>query len=174
MSIIPNFNASKLSPLGFKGNKTNSFKRIPMPDFSDTGMVTKSSPKMSDEKFKDAIISLAKKDASEGKFGGEKNPRYMALKSSFVSVVSPDRSGIISRGLDDLYSTGPKPIRFAEFKDSFGNVIAHYSPNGGWRAIGTPSEIKRESEFDAIYNATWREAYHNSNNIPTKPLDVQA
>ena len=52
-------------------------------------------------------------------------------------------------------------VTFAEFKDSAGNVIAHYSQNNGWTMVGSPSENARESEFNSIYNDAWYDAYYN-------------
>lgn len=172
MSIESNLGLPKYMTPSSSKKPTHTKGRIPYPNFSNTGLITATPAKMSEDKYKDSIISLAEKDALEGKFGGEKNPRYMDLKKSFVSVVSPDRQGIISSALDGMYSTGPKPIRFAEFKDSFGNVIAHYSPQNGWRSIATPNEISRESDFDAIYTSAWRAKYHGDGSTPSRTLNI--
>lgn len=149
-------NPTNLKHLSPSINGTYSVGRIPAPRFSTTGLTTKSPPEMSEDEYKEAIISMAKEDATRGIFA--ENPIYMKLKRSFVSVAAPDRKGMISNALRAIHLMGSEPIRFAEFKDCFGNVIAHYSPQNGWRGIATPSEIVRESQFDAIYNDAWNAA----------------
>ncbi|WP_338754900.1 hypothetical protein [Bacillus sp. FJAT-52991] len=136
-----------------------SEKKVPMmtPQFNGaTGMPTKSAPAMSEDKFKDAIITQAKKDFENGKCGGHKNPSYMALKNSFVSVVSPDRKGSITQMLRQLPFMRRGNVSYLEIKDARGNITSTYSPHNGWHAIGTREEQRRESEFDAIYIETWR------------------
>lgn len=136
-----------------------SEKKVPMmtPQFNGaTGMPTKSAPAMSEDKFKDAIIAQAKKDFENGKCGGHKNPSYMALKNSFVSVVSPDRKGSIAQMLRQLPFMQRGKVSYLEIKDAHGKITTTYSSTNGWHSIGTKEEFRRESEFDAIYIETWR------------------
>lgn len=117
---------------------------------------------MSEEKYKEAIIAQAQKDAAEGKMVGS---GYMGLKKSFVSVASPDRNSIIfnaSKGLVDLFAKGM--LKHTQFKDSFGNVVASYNHPNDWRMITTPAERRRESVFDSIYNEAFSAAYKAKTN----------
>lgn len=112
---------------------------------------TKTVPKMSDEKFKEAIIQQAQKDAPTGKFGVE-CPGFKNLMDSYVSVISPDRKGIIDKTLATFNSINQSPIQqpkaislldillgkrimptgneisYAEFKDSSGEIVVTFSP----------------------------------------------
>lgn len=148
---------------------------VPLPDY-----FTKKAPKMNDDKFKEAIIQLAQKDAPTGRFGVE-CPGFRNLMDSYVSVVSPDRKGIIDNALATLSSIYQSPIpqpkaislldilfgkrimsddntiSYAEFKDSSGEIVATFS-NGTWHAMGTPAEDARTSEFYGIYREAWNAA----------------
>ncbi|WP_077610219.1 hypothetical protein [Clostridium sp. Marseille-P2415] len=148
---------------------------VPVPDF-----FAKTAPKMSDVKFNEAIVQQAQKDASTGKFGVE-CPGFKSLMESYVSVVSPDRKGIIDKAMTTLnginQSSVPQPeaislldillgkrimsasneISYAEFKDGSGEIVATFS-NGTWHAMGTPAEDARTSEFYGIYIEAWNAA----------------
>ncbi|MCL1696763.1 MULTISPECIES: hypothetical protein [unclassified Lysinibacillus] len=150
---FPTISSDTLKLLGVE----NKLTPISMPSFSGiNAMPTKSAPAMSEEKYKEAIIAQAKKDFENGKCGGHKNPSYMTLKNSFVSVVSPDRKGSISQMLRQLPFMQRGNMSYLEIKDARGNITSTYSPHNGWHAIGTREEQRRESEFDAIYIETWR------------------
>lgn len=170
----------------FAGNQQCSRKRISsvlVPDF-----FTKKAPKMGDEKFKEVIIQQAQKDAPTGKFGVE-CPGFKNLMDSYVSVVSPDRKGIIDNALATLNSINQSPIplpksislldilcgkrimstdneiSYAEFKDSSGEIVATFS-NGTWHAMGTPAEDARTSEFYGIYREAWNAARGEATDPP--------
>lgn len=150
---FPTISSDTLKLLGVE----NKLTPISMPSFSGiNAMPTKSAPAMSEEKYKEAIIAQAKKDFENGKCGGHKNPSYMTLKNSFVSVVSPDRKGSIAQMLRQLPFMQRGNMSYLEIKDARGNITSTYSPHNGWHAIGTREEQRRESEFDAIYIETWR------------------
>lgn len=108
---------------------------------------------------------------------------------SYVSVVSPDRKGIIDNALATLSSINQSPIpqpkaislldillgkrmistdneiSYAEFKDSSGEVVATFS-NGTWHAMGTPAEDARTSEFYGIYREAWNAARSEATTPP--------
>lgn len=153
----------------------NKASSVSVPDF-----FAKKAPKMSDDKFKEAIIQQAQKDAPTGKFGVD-CPGFKNLMDSYVSVVSPDRKGIIDNAMAALGSINQSPIpqpkalslldillgkltmsddntiSYAEFKDSSGEIVATFS-NGTWHAMGTPAEDARTSEFYGIYREAWNAA----------------
>ncbi|WP_339280886.1 hypothetical protein [Lysinibacillus sp. FSL P2-0066] len=114
-------------------------------------MPTKTAPVMSEEEYKKAIIAQAKKDFDNGKFGGHKNPSYMAMKNSFVSVASPNRKGAITQAFISLPFMQRNKVNYLQVKDKHGNEIASFSPAKGWTAVGTSAEHARESTFDSIY-----------------------
>lgn len=152
-------NSDTLRLLGIETDTRAKTRSISQPNYSSIdGVMTKTAPAMSEDKYKEEIIALAKKDAANGKFGGHKNPSYMVLKKSFVSVVSPDRKSMIAEALRQLPFMQRGKVNYLEIKDSSGDIIASFSPNNGWHSIGSKSEIQRESEFDAIYTGAWREA----------------
>lgn len=170
----------------FQVNQPSSRKKassVSVPEF-----FIKKEPKMSDDKFKEAIIRQAQKDAPTGKFGVE-CPGFKNLMDSYVSVVSPDRKGIIDNALATLNSINQSPIpqpkaislldillgkrmisdnneiSYAEFKDSSGEVVATFS-NGTWHAMGTPAEDARTSEFYGIYRDAWNAARNETTTPP--------
>lgn len=150
---IPKVDTDPLKLLGIE----NKLKPISMPNFSGIDAIpTKSTPAMSEDRFKDAIIAQAKNDFGKGKFGGHNNSSYMVLKNSFVSVVSSDRKGSIAETIRKFSLLQRSKVSYLEIKDVMGNITSTYAPHQGWHAIGTKEEQWRESEFDAIYTETWR------------------
>lgn len=151
---------------------------VSVPDYSSFNFCTKTPPKMSDDQCKDAVVKQAQKDAVTGKFGVE-CPGFKSLMKSYVSVVSPDRKGIISNALTSLGKMNKFPkaeavslldilfgkrimsddygLSYAEFKDSSGEIVATLS-NGTWHAMSTPAEDARTSEFYGIYREAWKAA----------------
>lgn len=149
---------------------------------------TKTEPKMSDEEYKAAIIRQAQKDAPTGKFGVTCSG-FRELLDSYVSVVSPDRKGIITSvmnciaGLKNPFQpklpkilslldvlTGKKEfskdqkLTYAEFKDSNGEVVASYC-DGKWEAFSTKAEDARNSEFYGIYKDAWNAVRKGKNTV---------
>jgi len=156
---LPNINSDTLRILGGEADKFAKRLPISQPSFSGiNGMMTKTEPAMSEDRYKESIIELAKKDAANGKFGGHKNASYMVLKKSFVSVVSPDRRSVITAALRQVPFMQQGKVSYLNIKDSGGNTVVTFSGNNGWHSIGSKAEIQRESEFDAIYTGAWREA----------------
>lgn len=150
---IPSVDSDILKLLGIE----NKFTSISMPNFTGVNAIpTRSTPAMSEDKFKEAIINQAKKDFGKGKFGGHNNASYMVLKNSFVSVVSPDRKGTIAEMIRKLPFFQRSKVSYLEIKDAKGNITSTYAPHQGWHAIGTKAEQRRESEFDTIYREIWR------------------
>lgn len=172
---IGNFNTfTQSSILSVMANKGN----VQLPDYTDFHFNTKTAPAMSDEKYRAAIIEQAEKDQTAGKFQAE-SAGFRSLVKSYVSVVSPDRKGIIARGLEEIsksdepqpqtltlldylfgtvkYRKETKNVTYAEFYDSNGEMMATYS-NVGWTFYGTKAENARESELWVIYNQAWNRA----------------
>ncbi len=161
---------------------------VSIPDFNGIGHYTKSPRKMSEEKYREAIVEQAKKDHAVGKFQNDSDG-FNKLIKSYVSVASPDRKGILSEGITAIFknkSSIPKPLNllevllkngsakyqkedneltFAEFYDSEGNMIASYS-NGKWTELRTPDETARQIEFCSIYNQAWGDAKRTAANPP--------
>lgn len=162
MSRIDPIDASLINILlGTKVDNRLRMNGIPAPDFTRFNYCTKTSPAMSEEEYREAIIEQAKKDAAKGICGGE-SAGYRNLMKSYVSVSSPDRKGIIAKAFQSLANKGR--ISFVEFKDAGNNVIAHYSQNNGWSMVMTKAEIARTSEFSSIYVEAWRNAYYEKGN----------
>jgi hypothetical protein len=160
---------------------------VTLPDFNNFHFNTKTAPAMSDEKYKEAIIEQAKKDAANGIFQTE-SQEYKKLMKSYVSVVSPDKKAIITNGLKQLFGnntsaekstsdldlmdilfgkvvfTNEKQLKYAEFKDADGNIIATYS-NGGWTTYPTDAEKARSAEFLQIYNDAWSACHNKANTV---------
>ena len=151
---------------------------VSLPDYQDVMNYTKSAPKMSDEKFHNAIIEQAKKDFKCGKFQNDSSG-FNSLIKDYVQVASPDRKNIIADGLT-MIAKKPAPkaisllevmfdkgsakyhktddqITYAELYDGEGNMVANYS-NGQWTQIHTPAEVGRQIEFCSIYNQAWGDA----------------
>jgi hypothetical protein len=150
--------------LGAKDMAKPRATSLPQPNFSRFDCCTKTTPTMSEEQYKEAIIELAKKDVASGKCStsGNNNFEFMSLKKSFVSVVSPDRRSIIAAASRKLVEKGE--VTFAEFRDNTGNIIASYCPTNGWTMSGTSAENARDVKFDAIYTAAWRAAHNDLGN----------
>lgn len=144
---------------------------IPEPDFSSFDCTTKTDPAMSEEEYKQAIVEQAKEDAAKGICGGE-STGYQSLMKSYVSVVSPDRKGIIAEASQSLRLNGQ--VSFLEIKDSSNNLIAQYSQNNGWMMIMTKAEAARTSEFGYIYMVAWRDAYYGNDDSNDNSTDGTA
>jgi len=87
---------SSTPPVGANqtGNRTTRNKGVNLPDF----MFTTTAPEKSEDEFKAAIQALARRDAAAGKFHN-RDAEFQNLERSFISVVSPDRQGMINSSL---------------------------------------------------------------------------
>lgn len=160
MHRINSLDASLINALlGTKFDNKIGLNNLPPPNY-DT-FPTRTAPSMSEEEYVKAIAEQARKDASQGKYGGTVGCK--SLSKSYVSVVSPDRRGIISKTSRSLSNKGR--ITFAEFKSSNNEVIAHYSQNNGWTSIMTKSEAMREYIFWSIYREAWNEVYNDKRGV---------
>jgi hypothetical protein len=66
-------------------------------------MLSRTELKMSDEEFEKKIIELAKRNQAKGIFqSNASNREFHDLERSFVSVVSPDREGMINKALPTI------------------------------------------------------------------------
>ena len=173
---------------------TNSFaSRIDMRGFTlpafPSLIPTRGQSNLSDEEFDEKIMDLARRSfaAQEDFFFSHTsgNSELNYLRRDFVSVVSPDRVGIINNTLASLadkisslimrlrpnrsmnlleilfqnsHLFGSENIggNFIRFTDSSGNEIASFSSNGiGWSSVPTDAENSRHHNF----NARWRAAF---------------
>lgn len=161
--------------MGTASAGTKKIGGVSLPDFNKFQYCTKTTPTMSDDKFKENITAQAEKDYAAGKFHTQASKN---LQKQYVSVVSPDRKGFITDALTKLEKSPPvkaidylhlllfgevkyekidSGLSFAEFKDSNGELTATYS-NGGWTFYGTKEEFARESDYFSIYNGAWNKA----------------
>lgn len=152
---------------------------VSLPNYEDSFVYTKTKTKTSDSEYRKAIIEQAIKDQAAGKFQGD-SEGFNELQKKYVSEVSPDRKGIIATGLQKAarnnvavakpidviellfngeikYQESGKTVKYAEFRDSNGEVVATYS-NGGWTMLNTKAETARQMEMCSIYNEAWRAA----------------
>ena len=108
MKISGNYAQQYIGSYSSTAKKTN-ISDVKLPDFNSYLYNTKTPPAMSEDEYKEAITAMAKKDAAAGKMGAavyseSKSAEFLALKKSFVSVVSPDRQTLISDGLNQMKS----------------------------------------------------------------------
>ena len=139
---------------------------IPSPDYTND-FLTKTPPAMSEEEYTEAIKQMAIKDAKAGKWYSTDTKIF---KRDYVSVVSPDRRAIISKGIRQLSAKNKGTVLFASFKDADGNVVGNYNSEGGWYYTGTQQELARGVNFATIY----REAYFQYQNAGKQGIDVRA
>jgi len=134
-----------------------------------TDLLSKTTPKMSDEEFLDAAKEQAQMDFANGVYQG---PEFGALQNGFVSVVSPDRRGLVrnafnlsqqARQQNEQYqypyqpSYAPAPQSTGEIfvYDSASRPVASYIHGQGWTEVYTPEEAARKQTILRTYNDTW-------------------
>ncbi|MCL1845294.1 MAG: hypothetical protein FWF77_05270 [Defluviitaleaceae bacterium] len=125
--------------LGTGANRTVQ-PRVNLPAF----ILSRSEPKMSDEEFEQRIAEIAKRDHAAGRRRSQDpNSEIRVLERSFISVVSPDREGIINNALPSAMSTIMNRARtWNEFsyeemvwKLMFGDVPFSASSNHGQQRL---------------------------------------
>ncbi len=170
--IINNYQISRGLP-----TTNEKIGNVNLPDFNESMWLTKGTAAMSDDKYKEAIVQQAIKDAKNNTF--QSSTEFKKLKRSFISVVSPDRKMIIKKGLKEIFNNKTKQLdmidiilgngktlgnkkilKNAIFKDDQGNEIAKFS-NGKWTMYETKEETAREKEMLGLYNDAWRQAKNN-------------
>ncbi|WP_283607318.1 hypothetical protein [Faecalispora anaeroviscerum] len=155
---------------------TKSIGGISLPDFNDPLFPTKATASIDEDKIKEAVMKQAQEDQAAGTF--QTSTGFKSLKTSYLSIVSPDRKGIITEGLKMItkkvptveslnlidilfgkvsYKSESKSISYAEFYDSNGELVATYS-NTGWNCYQTKAEAAQETEICMIYNEAWNNA----------------
>ena len=164
-------------------------RRVNLPSF----MLSKSEPKMSDEEFEQKIIEMAKRDFAAGKFHNQ-DDEYKSLRRSFVSIVSPDREGMINNALPTILKNIREYARkeYKSYEEMINDLLFGIDPpssngnkgqqtvlfqlydeggnllaelsTGGWSQFATPAETARGMEFNSIYNKAWDTAKHESIN----------
>jgi hypothetical protein len=156
---------------------------VPLPDFSDIHVYTKTKSGVSDADYEKAIIEQAIKDQAAGKFQNE-SAGFNLLAKKYVSEVSPDRQSLITDGLTKVtkelpdclksidwialifdgemkYQKDAGNIEYAEFYDGNGEMVATFS-NHGWTMFGTKAETQRQMVMCSIYNKAWGQAARQS------------
>lgn len=158
----------------------NYFSGICLPNFNGAFMYSQKNSDISDSKYQTKIIEQAYEDCENGTF--QKSSGFNNLMKEYVSVVSPDRCGIIASGLKaisknnqsesqaiDIVSTFLEgEVRYQnlpsnqassiDFYDSNGEMVATYSGNTGWVMSTTSAENARMLEMRSIYNNAWGNA----------------
>jgi len=117
-------------------------------------LLSRSVPSMSDDEMKEAAIQQAQKDAASGVFQGADMER---LRRDFMSTVSPDRKGIISKQFSTLSAKSNGGTSNISVSHS-GREIAHFKPGRGWANALTKQESARSQEILQVYNEAWRNA----------------
>lgn len=144
-----------------------------LPGYETTGdfSFSKADAKGSDEQYAQAIRNLAAKHAADGNYQGSRDIReWKKLQESYVSVVSPDRRGIIGAAAGT-----PAPNIGAELArayDESGKHIASYSGANGWKNVVTADEKARIKMFYDIYNSAYKGGKKGGG--PGNPLSVSA
>jgi hypothetical protein len=76
---------------------------VRLPNFKENNeMYSKTTPTRSDEEILKDIVELAKKHAENGTFHNTDN-EYLDLYKEYVSSVSPDREGILTSSLKEIF-----------------------------------------------------------------------
>jgi len=77
---------------------------IRLPDFKkSTEMYTKTEPTRSDEEIKEDIARIAREDSARGYFHST-TKEYWDLKKEYISSVSPDREGIVTKATKEIFA----------------------------------------------------------------------
>lgn len=124
--------------------------------------LSKADPEMSDEDYENAIIELAQKHAAENNFFGVNDNSLRGLQESYISVVSPDRTGIIGGASGGMIPANVN-AQMAKAYDDSGNHIATYDSNNGWTNVATDDEKARMKSFTDLYTKAYREASNSHN-----------
>ena len=165
------------------------------PNFGVGGMPSKSVSNMSDEKIREKMVELAKKDVAAGRpFYDRSSSEYNELMRDYVSAVSPDRQRIVNNSLSNLagklgvmasrpnfahdllsllmghsvvFNSRDIGTNFIQFRDTNGDIIARYSelPSGGGMGW-THSETRAES----ARIANWQVYITKRGNMPKANL----
>jgi hypothetical protein len=142
-------------------------------------LLSRTVPSMSDDEMKEAARQQAQIDAANGVFQGDD---MLRLRGEFMSVVSPNRVGIISRQLSTIsanWNGGASHMRVTHSSGcrSAGGTIAEFIPGRGWAAALTRAESARSKEILQIYNEAWRDARFgvggNSNDDDRPPVNAR-
>jgi hypothetical protein len=82
---------------------------VRLPNFKENNEgYTKTTPTRSDEEILEAMKELAKKHAENGTFHNADN-EYLDLYKEYVSSVSPDREGILTNSLNEIFEKANLP-----------------------------------------------------------------
>lgn len=126
---------------------------------------TKTSPKMSDEEFEQAIKNLAYEEASKGILAGTDAQRQ--LYREYVSVVSPDRKAVYQ---ESMSATGGKMNSTYSFFDKSGSKLMHFNKSSNmWFWQGTSAENERAAKFQEIYSVAYQEYEAQHGKVPENP-----
>ena len=140
------------------GNSQNTQKtNFPPPNWDK--IVTKRTPKMSDEEFEQAIRAQAKKDAANGIYAN--NKEHSSLYFDYLSAVAPDRKA--------MFNANPKSGKLTDLIN--GNAALTYNTASKmWMTVMTDTEKARAKMFNDIYREAFAvyEAEHGAVKIKPK------
>jgi len=181
---------------------TQKSSKIPaVPD-----LLTSGQSDMGDSEIEKKIMEMARRDVAAGtnsKFAkskrGSGTDEWFKLEQDYVSAVSPDRKGIITKSLSNLASKmGSMQIKFnsrnffqvlfqnnrlfgsdvggnfINFKDSGGNTVATYGSLNGWITHTTPDENQRITDFIAMWDKAIATAQQELNSGVNDGVDIKA
>jgi len=148
-------------------------------------LLSRSAPLMSDEEFMERAKEQAQKDFSNNVFQGSE---LCALQRAFISVVSPDRVGIIKNAIRSESSSPQRralylweillqiekgketalPVSGIGFNPDGSINVMHICDSagniiiaygdGGWAENFTPEELARAHAMYKVYNDAWKQA----------------
>lgn len=137
--------------------RPGGFKYVPL---DESKVVNKSEPEMSDEEFEEAIRKMATEDATKDLEKGkdcfdnfQKSDKFSSMLKSYVSVVSPDRIGIIKGTL----AQNGGVMRNSKFYAPNGELCATYNTRENvWLTnVMTGDEKSRMKKYVQLYNDTY-------------------
>ena len=137
--------------------RPGGFKYVPL---DESKVVNKSEPEMSDEEFEEAIKKMATEDATKDLEKGkdcfdnfQKSDKFSSMLKSYVSVVSPDRIGIIKNTL----AQNGGIMKNSKFYAPNGELCATYNTRENvWLTnVMTGDEKSRMKKYVQLYNETY-------------------
>ncbi|MCL2048283.1 MAG: hypothetical protein FWG87_06100 [Defluviitaleaceae bacterium] len=99
---------------------------VKLPSF----MLSKSEPLMSDEEYKEKAIEMARQHAREGRiYSPDIDSDFNTLRSSYISVASPDRQGIINKAMPKVMSDLKKKAEESDMFQRFMEILFKLETN---------------------------------------------
>lgn len=138
-------------------------------------MITSGQSSLSDKEFKDKIYQMNRRDIAAEK-NSHGSAAWYQLQHDYISVASPNRTGIIQNTLSSLSKRISMQLRqnanplalilnnhsifrskdigdnFINIRDASGQVIANYSSGQGWSNVYTEAEESRRRDFTVMWD----------------------